>query len=50
MAVTDDCSARLIRLPLWVGMDADMVDRVVAVLADAMALGPNVLNVQNLCE
>jgi hypothetical protein len=32
MSVTDDCSARLIRLPLWVGMPEDVpqliVDRV----------------------
>jgi dTDP-4-amino-4,6-dideoxygalactose transaminase len=37
MSVTDDCSARLIRLPLWVGMSADaqqtVIDRLSAVLA-----------------
>jgi dTDP-4-amino-4,6-dideoxygalactose transaminase len=33
MAVTEDVSSRLIRLPLWVGMDAVMVERVVSELA-----------------
>jgi hypothetical protein len=36
MSVTDDCSARLIRLPLWVGMLEDapqlIVDRVFEVV------------------
>jgi dTDP-4-amino-4,6-dideoxygalactose transaminase len=37
MAVTDDYSARLIRLPLWVGMGRDATDRVVETLASALA-------------
>ena len=37
MAVTDDCSARLVRLPLWVEMGADAPARVVNVLSAAIA-------------
>jgi dTDP-4-amino-4,6-dideoxygalactose transaminase len=32
MDVTDDCSARLVRLPLWMGMGADLPARVAAAL------------------
>jgi hypothetical protein len=32
MNVTDDCSARLLRLPLWTGMGADVPGRVAAEL------------------
>jgi len=32
MDVTDDCSARLVRLPLWTGMGADVTERVAAEL------------------
>lgn len=38
MEVTDDCSARLIRLPLWIGMDAPLVDAVVSALCDVLAV------------
>lgn len=38
MDVTNDCSARLIRLPLWLGMDAGTVDTVVAALCDVLAV------------
>ena len=38
MAVTDDRSARLLRLPLWIGMPADAPARAVAALADALQL------------
>ena len=37
MSVTDDCSARLIRLPLWVGMEPEAPARVVAALSAAIA-------------
>jgi dTDP-4-amino-4,6-dideoxygalactose transaminase len=37
MAVTDDCSARLVRLPLWIGMDANAPERVVEVLSAAVS-------------
>ena len=33
MAVTDDCSARIIRFPLWVGMERAAADRVIDALA-----------------
>jgi dTDP-4-amino-4,6-dideoxygalactose transaminase len=36
MAVTDDCSARLVRLPLWLGMPTDGPTDVVAALASAV--------------
>jgi dTDP-4-amino-4,6-dideoxygalactose transaminase len=36
MSVTDDCSARLIRLPLWVGMPEDVSQVVVDRLREAM--------------
>jgi dTDP-4-amino-4,6-dideoxygalactose transaminase len=35
--VTDDVSERLVRLPLWVGMDDETVDRVVGAVRDAVA-------------
>jgi dTDP-4-amino-4,6-dideoxygalactose transaminase len=37
MAVTDDCSARLVRLPLWVGMDSTGPARVAAELFEILA-------------
>jgi dTDP-4-amino-4,6-dideoxygalactose transaminase len=37
MAVTDDISGRLLRLPLWVGMTSEDVDRVVDAVAGALA-------------
>jgi dTDP-4-amino-4,6-dideoxygalactose transaminase len=37
MAVTDDCSARLVRLPLWIGMGPDATGRVLADLSTAIA-------------
>jgi dTDP-4-amino-4,6-dideoxygalactose transaminase len=39
MAVTEDVSARLIRLPLWVGMDAGMIERIVGELSVAVSAG-----------
>jgi dTDP-4-amino-4,6-dideoxygalactose transaminase len=36
MSVTDDCSARLIRLPLWIGMPEDASQQVVDRLKDTM--------------
>jgi len=38
MAVTDDRSARLLRLPLWVGMDADAPRQVLSALAAAISV------------
>jgi dTDP-4-amino-4,6-dideoxygalactose transaminase len=35
LSVTEDLSQRLIRLPLWVGMTEEMIQRVVTVLQDA---------------
>jgi dTDP-4-amino-4,6-dideoxygalactose transaminase len=37
MAVTDERSARLIRLPLWLGMDAPALDTVVRTLEGVLA-------------
>ena len=37
MTVTEDCSARLIRLPLWADMTAALVDQVVERLTEAVA-------------
>jgi dTDP-4-amino-4,6-dideoxygalactose transaminase len=37
MAVTDDCSARLVRLPLWVGMDPTGPSRVAGELFEILA-------------
>jgi dTDP-4-amino-4,6-dideoxygalactose transaminase len=37
MSVTDDCSARLIRLPLWIGMPEDAPQLVVDRLAEIVA-------------
>ena len=37
MAITDDYAARLIRLPLWVGMGVAAADRVVETVATALA-------------
>ena len=37
MQVTDDCSARLIRLPLWVGMPADAPQTIVERLRESVA-------------
>jgi dTDP-4-amino-4,6-dideoxygalactose transaminase len=37
LPVTDDCSARLVRLPLWVGMGEDAPRQVVAELAAAVS-------------
>ncbi len=36
MHVTDDCSARLIRLPLWVGMEDDVPRHVVDTLSEVL--------------
>ena len=36
LRTTDAAAARLIRLPLWMGMDEDDVDRVVAVIQTAL--------------
>jgi dTDP-4-amino-4,6-dideoxygalactose transaminase len=38
MDVTDDCSARLIRLPLWIGMSAVTIETVVGALGDVLAI------------
>lgn len=38
LAITDDVSERLVRLPLWVGLDAVM-DRVLAAATDALSKG-----------
>jgi dTDP-4-amino-4,6-dideoxygalactose transaminase len=40
MAVTDDCSSRLIRLPLWMGMTPDMPAEVVGALQGVLATQP----------
>jgi dTDP-4-amino-4,6-dideoxygalactose transaminase len=49
MSVTDDCSARLIRLPLWVGMPADapqmIVDRVMETVTARTGKVPEVQGV-----
>lgn len=37
MQITDAVSARLVRLPLWIGLDAGQQDRVVSALARALA-------------
>jgi len=37
MAVTQTAAARLLRLPLWIGLGESQQQRVVAVLADAIA-------------
>jgi dTDP-4-amino-4,6-dideoxygalactose transaminase len=37
LPVTDDVSERVVRLPLWVGMEDGDVDRVVAAVEDALA-------------
>ncbi len=37
MKVTDDCSARLIRLPLWVGMGAEVPEMVVERVRESVA-------------
>jgi dTDP-4-amino-4,6-dideoxygalactose transaminase len=37
LPVTDDVSERLVRLPLWVGMDQLTIDRVVVAVRDALA-------------
>jgi hypothetical protein len=36
MEVTDDCSARLLRLPLWSGLSAEVPPRVAAELMAAV--------------
>jgi dTDP-4-amino-4,6-dideoxygalactose transaminase len=40
MAVTDDCSSRLIRLPLWMGMTREMTTTVVEALQGVLAAQP----------
>ncbi|MEM1247252.1 MAG: dTDP-4-amino-4,6-dideoxygalactose transaminase [Acidobacteriota bacterium] len=40
MKVTDDASARLVRLPLWMQMTTDDQERVVSALARALELSP----------
>jgi dTDP-4-amino-4,6-dideoxygalactose transaminase len=37
LTVTDDASARLLRLPLWPGMESHHVERVVSVVLDSLA-------------
>ena len=37
MSVTDDCSARLIRLPLWVGMPAETPELIVERVRESVA-------------
>jgi dTDP-4-amino-4,6-dideoxygalactose transaminase len=37
MTNTDDCSARLIRLPLWLGMGTETIDTVVQALGQVLA-------------
>jgi dTDP-4-amino-4,6-dideoxygalactose transaminase len=37
MHVTDNCSARLVRLPLWIGMGTDVPGRVAAELMATIA-------------
>jgi dTDP-4-amino-4,6-dideoxygalactose transaminase len=37
MSVTDDCSSRLIRLPLWVGMPAEVPEMVVERVRESVA-------------
>ena len=37
LAVTDDVSERLVRLPLWIGMDESAIDQVVTSVRDAFA-------------
>lgn len=37
MHITDDYSERLLRLPLWLGLSSDQQERVVGVLAEALA-------------
>jgi dTDP-4-amino-4,6-dideoxygalactose transaminase len=37
MSVTDDCSARLIRLPLWVGMGSEVPELVVERIRESVA-------------
>ena len=37
MTNTDDCSARLIRLPLWLGMGTETIDTVVEALGQVLA-------------
>ena len=34
LPVTDDLSARLVRLPLWAGLDDGSIDAVTALVAD----------------
>jgi dTDP-4-amino-4,6-dideoxygalactose transaminase len=40
MSVTDDRSSRLVRLPLWMGMPAEVPSKVVDVLQDVLATQP----------
>jgi dTDP-4-amino-4,6-dideoxygalactose transaminase len=40
LPVTDELSARLIRLPLWVGLRADQGDRVIEALAEVAPKKP----------
>jgi dTDP-4-amino-4,6-dideoxygalactose transaminase len=42
LEVTDDVSRRLVRLPLWVGMGDEGVDRVATAVEDAVRLGVTV--------
>ena len=37
MTVTDDCSARLVRLPLWIGMGDDTPQAVVGELTASLS-------------
>jgi hypothetical protein len=37
MQVTDDVSSRLVRLPLWIGMDADVPGMIVDQLKESLA-------------
>lgn len=46
LPVTDYVSAQLIRLPLWVGLTADMQDRIVRLLSHALGISPAALQDQ----
>jgi dTDP-4-amino-4,6-dideoxygalactose transaminase len=41
MSVTEDVSARLVRLPLWIGMEESHVDRVVDAVARCLTRAPS---------
>jgi dTDP-4-amino-4,6-dideoxygalactose transaminase len=37
MSVTDDCAARLIRLPLWIGMPSDAPQMIIERVRESVA-------------